>query len=80
MVYYVYVLKNDQGRYYMGSTKDIELRLRQHNQNSVRSTKNKGPFKLVYKEIFGTRTEARKRENQVKGYKNSDYTKRLVKK
>ena len=68
-MYYVYILENKEGRHYIGSSEELELRLKRHNQNSVRSTKGKGPFRLVHKEEFNTRTEARKRENQIKGYK-----------
>ncbi|MFZ2385908.1 MAG: GIY-YIG nuclease family protein, partial [Candidatus Omnitrophota bacterium] len=42
-MYYVYVLENDSGWHYIGSCGNIEERLKRHNQNSVRSTKHKGP-------------------------------------
>ena len=79
LMYYAYILENKKGRYYIGSCADIQQRLKRHNQNSVRSTKNRGPFKLIYTEEFTTRTEARKRENQLKGYKNPEYFKGRLK-
>jgi putative endonuclease len=78
-MHYVYILENDRGGYYIGSTKDIEIRVRRHNQSSVRSTKNKGPFRLIYKEGFNNITEARKYENQLKSYKNLNYLKVMLK-
>ena len=78
-MYYVYILENKEGWHYIGSCEDLELRLKRHNQNSVRSTKGKGSFRLVCKEAFNTRTEARKRENQIKSYKNPAYLKSLLK-
>ena len=77
-MYYAYVLENKEGRHYIGSCANIIRRLRKHNQNSVRSTKHKGPFKIIYKEAFNTRTEARKREYQLKNYKNFVYLKKIL--
>ena len=78
-MYYVYVLENKEGRHYIGSCEDINRRLKRHNQNSVRSTKHKGPFKIIYSEELNTRTEARKRENQLKQYKGSKAFRKLIK-
>ncbi|MFH1201481.1 MAG: GIY-YIG nuclease family protein [Candidatus Omnitrophota bacterium] len=77
-MYYVYVLENNKGRHYIGSCVNVEERLKRHNQNSVRSTKNKGPFTIAYQKEFSTRREARIRENQIKRYKNSGYLRRLI--
>lgn len=75
---YVYVFENEQGKHYIGSCKDLKTRLKQHNQNCVCSTKNRGPYRIVYKESFGTKTEARKRENELKSYKDNSALKRLI--
>ncbi|MDD5004950.1 MAG: GIY-YIG nuclease family protein [Candidatus Omnitrophica bacterium] len=77
-MYYVYVLKNNEGKHYIGSCVDLETRLKKHNQNSVRSTKHKGPFKVVHKEKFDSRTEARQRENQLKNYKGGRAFRKLI--
>jgi len=77
-MYFVYVLKSAKGKHYIGSTKDLERRLSEHSCNNVSSTKNKGPFKLIYKEEFFTVTEARKREIQLKSYKNPAYLRRKL--
>ncbi|MDP2905847.1 MAG: GIY-YIG nuclease family protein [Candidatus Omnitrophota bacterium] len=69
-MYYVYILKNQDGGYYVGSCGNLEVRLKRHNQNSVRSTKHKGPFTIVYKAGFKTITEARKKENEIKKHKD----------
>ena len=79
-MYFVYVLKSAKGKHYIGSTKDLERRLIEHNCNNVSSTKNRGSFKVVYKEEFKTRTEARKRENQLKGYKNTACLNKIIEK
>ena len=65
--------------FYVGSTGDIERRLKEHNIGKNQSTKKFRPWVLVYKEDFVTKTEARKRENQIKGYKGGRAFHRLIK-
>ncbi len=77
-MYWVYVLENAQGKHYIGSCEDIKTRLNRHNENSVRSTKNKGPFRIIYKAEFATKLEARKRENELKSYKDNAKFKKVV--
>ena len=77
-MYYVYVLENTQGKHYIGSCEDLTKRITRHNQNSVRSTKNKGPWRIIHKEEFNAKTEARRRENCLKNYKSFDYLKKVV--
>lgn len=64
MSFFVYVLKSElDGKHYVGSTEDLEIRLMQHNQGRCQFTKGHRPWKLAYHEIFSTRTEALKQEN-----------------
>lgn len=62
-MYYTYVLisKKDDKRY-IGSTANLEARLKKHNAGSVRSTKYRRPLELIYYEEFETKVEAEKRE------------------
>ena len=76
----LYILYSQaHGRYYVGSTKDVPERLRRHNAGLVKSTKAYRPWILVYKEDFTTRSEARKREAQIKRYKSGRAFQKLVK-
>jgi putative endonuclease len=60
---FAYVLKSlKDGKYYYGSTDDIETRLRAHNAGKVRSTKARRPLVVHYKEEYKTKHEARLRE------------------
>ncbi|MCR4278773.1 MAG: GIY-YIG nuclease family protein [bacterium] len=59
-MYFVYVIQNPKGQLYKGSTSDIEKRLYCHNEGLSRWTKNKGPWYLVHREEFATKTEALK--------------------
>ena len=63
----VYLLRSvkDNG-YYIGHTKNIEVRLGCHNSGRVKSTKNRIPLVLRGVEEYATRNEARWREYVLK--------------
>jgi len=68
-----YILRSlKDGRFYYGSTEDLDYRLKAHNAGKVRSTKSRRPLVLHYHEEFKTKQEARKRElffKSIGGYK-----------
>jgi putative endonuclease len=66
-MHYVYILKSlkDNGLY-IGFTADLKKRFKEHNNGKTRSTKSRIPFKLVYYEAFTDKTDARKRELELK--------------
>jgi putative endonuclease len=66
MPYSVYVLQNSTGQLYVGSTGEIERRLQEHQRGLARWTASRGPWQLVHREEFSTRSEAMKRERQLK--------------
>ncbi len=62
-MYFVYAISSKTHNYiYVGMTKDIELRLKRHNDGRERTTKLYKPFELIYSEDCKTRPEARVRE------------------
>ena len=62
-LYHVYILRSiPKGILYVGTTKDVRKRLRQHNSGYSRSTAAYRPFELVHTESYETLREARKRE------------------
>jgi putative endonuclease len=64
---YVYILKSRKdGRLYVGSTKDVSMRVAQHNNGESRSTKSYRPWDLVKAEQYPSRTIAIKREKFLK--------------
>lgn len=78
-MFYLYVLKNEEtGRYYIGSTSNIERRLKQHRSGLTRTTRILKTNKLVYKEEFKTLIEARLRERKLKSYKSKKYIEWLI--
>ena len=79
MSYYVYILRSEKdSRYYIGSTSDVEKRLVWHNAGKQRSTKSRTPFVIVHTEAFESKTEALKREKQIKSYKGGNAFKALL--
>ena len=71
MAFFVYVLHSPAcDRLYIGQTDDLEKRVQQHNDpnNDLSQTTKRwpGPWQLVYHEQCATRTEAVRRERQLK--------------
>lgn len=69
MPYFVYILSTSANTLYIGQTNDLERRLKEHKEKKTRSAKYIkyfDSFKLVYQETFITRSEAMKREAQLK--------------
>ena len=78
-MFYTYVLYSDsKGKYYVGYTHDLNLRLERHNEGWSRSTKSGIPWKIVYYEEFGTKSEAMKRESEIKKKKSRKYIEKLI--
>ena len=79
MSYYVYSLRSQKdGKYYIGSTSDVEARLRFHNAGLQRSTKSRIPFELVHQETHDSKQVALQREKQIKSYKGGNAFKKLL--
>ena len=72
-MYSVCVLQSiEYGRYYIGYSADIQKRLNEHDTWFVKSTKFYKPYSLIYTEEFDTKTEALKREKELKRMKCSE--------
>ncbi|MCX6758057.1 MAG: GIY-YIG nuclease family protein [Candidatus Nomurabacteria bacterium] len=79
-MFYIYILNSiKNGRYYIGSCEDINIRLSRHNKGLVKSTKFYLPWKIVYTEEYKTLSEARKREFQIKSWKKRSEVEKLIK-
>ena len=78
-MYTVYILRNTfTNRHYIGSTNDYDRRLFEHNSGQTKSTRQKGEWKLIYKELYSTNLEAKRRERQIKSYKGGNAFKKLI--
>jgi len=81
MQHFVYILySQSRDRYYIGSSGDVEQRLIRHNAGATLSTKSGRPWKIVYTETLPTKTEALKREINLKRLKSRFYLEEIIKK
>jgi len=75
----LYILQSEaSGKFYVGSTDDLDRRLSEHARGHTPSTRGLGPWKLVYKEEFATLLEARRRELEIKRWKSSRLIRALI--
>ena len=73
--HYVYILKCRDGTYYHGYTRDLKKRLLQHRSGESHPTRRKLPLELVYFETLPSKTEAMRRERQLKNGRTRKETK-----
>ena len=80
MFYYVYLLQSELDySFYIGFTKDVKNRLREHNSGTNFSTKGKIPWKLIFFEGYLEEKDARRREKYLKTSQGSRLLKRMIK-
>jgi putative endonuclease len=70
---YTYILLCADGTFYTGWTDDIEKRLAAHNRGrGAKYTKSRLPVALYYSEAFATKSEAMRREYEIKQLTKKD--------
>jgi putative endonuclease len=73
---YVYVLRSlKDNQFYVGLTRDLPVRVQQHNNGLITSTKKRVPFEIVYWEGCLNESDAAPR----KKYLKSAWGKRYIK-
>ncbi len=66
-MFYVYILKCNNGAYYVGHTDDLETRIQQHNTGEFEGyTASRLPVELVFSDSFDSRNAAFYVEQQIK--------------
>jgi putative endonuclease len=65
--------------FYTGFTKNLKLRFEQHNKELVESTKDRGPFKLIYYEACLDKEDATRREKYLKTFHGKMFLRRRLK-
>ena len=66
--YVVYILETSDGSLYCGWTLDLERRLKEHNSSNSKTkyTRSRRPVTVVYWEEYDMKSDAMKREYQIK--------------
>ena len=67
-MYYVYILKDQVGKLYVGYSSDLKQRLRSHRQGSTYTTARMDTPTLIYYEACTEENLARQREAKLKRY------------
>ncbi len=68
-MYFIYILRTSSNTLYIGQTNDLEKRIKEHKNKSSKSAKYIryfSSFELVHNEKHSTRSEAMRREAQLK--------------
>ena len=79
MAAFLYILQSQtSGKFYVGSTDDLDRRLSEHARNHTPSTRGRGPWTLVHKEEFASLLQARRRELEIKRWKSSRLIRALI--
>ena len=78
-MFFVYIIQSSKDdSYYIWQTEKLEKRLAEHNQGKSSYTKSKVPWQLVYSEKHDIRSEAVKREKEIKRQKSRRYIENLI--
>ena len=75
-MFWVYILQNPAGKFYVGQTDNLEHRLYSHNRDDKtlgKFTRKNGPWHLVWSERHPTRASAVARERQIKMMKSAKW-------
>lgn len=75
---FVYILEDENGSYYVGSTVDVERRLRQHRGGHTQTTAKMRGLRLVLSQEYDSLEKARKVELKIKRLKRKDYLAKMV--
>ena len=68
-MWYAYIIKCSDDTLYTGITTDLARRMGEHNRRKGgRYTRVRFPVRLVYQEQFSNKTQALKREAEIKGW------------
>ena len=66
-MYYVYILRCSDGSFYCGYTNDVEKRFEKHKSGKgAKYTRSHLPLEVVYTEEFDNKSQALKREYEIK--------------
>ena len=78
-MYEVYILQSEKnGRYYIGSTNDIERRLTEHNSGKTKSLQYLRPLKIVFQKAYSSQQLAVQMEQKLKKLKSRKIIEKII--
>ncbi len=76
---FLYILLSESsGRFYVGSTDDLQRRLAEHIRGKNLATRGRGPWKLVHSEQLESLADARHRKYEIKRWKSAKLIRALI--
>ena len=75
---FVYILKDENGKFYIGSTNDLQRRMKQHYSGHTQTTDRMKNFVLVLSQRYNSLNEARRIELRIKKFKRKDYIEKMI--
>jgi putative endonuclease len=72
MAYCVYVIRNPRGRFYIGFSENIDIRVQQHNAGMSRSIRGRDRWRIVRQRDFLTSSAVRELELELKKQKGGN--------
>jgi putative endonuclease len=73
-MFWVYILRNPEGRFYIGHTDNLAARITSHNRTdkiSGKFARKNGPWGLAWSEEHPSRSSAMRRELEIKRWKSA---------
>ena len=78
-MFHLYIFSPTKNKYYIGHTGDDPVeRIRKHNSNHKGFTGGIGDWELKYSEEYVTKSEAVKREKEIKSWKSRKMIEKLI--
>jgi putative endonuclease len=78
-MWFTYILYSKSiDKYYIGYTENLKLRLERHNSGWGKFSSRGIPWEIVYYEEYNSKSEAIKRENEIKKKKSRMYIEDLI--
>jgi putative endonuclease len=74
----VYILKDINGRFYIGSTTNLVRRMKQHSAGHTPTTKRMSGAVIVFSQEYGDLQTARKIELRLKKFKRKDFIEKII--
>jgi len=78
IMYYVYVLKSESDKIYVGYTKDLKRRLKEHKAGKDITTRTLKTNKLIFYEAFLDKRDAVRREKYFKTTKGKSSLRQII--
>ena len=78
-MFFVYIIESQKDfSFYVGQCDDLDRRMSKHNDGLSKYTSGKSPWRLKYFESYISRSEAIKREKQIKNQKSKMFIQALI--